>query len=322
MLSLNPVKDLQSQIYECVELSDKNLDHNDIKNSLSAVGLTSTNKILSSYPHMISGGQRQRFMIAMSILRKPNIMIADEPTTALDVTLQKQILDTLNNLKNDLNMSMLLISHDIELIKRYCDHILVMKSGVIVENQSTSRIFSQPDHAYTKQLVNFKTSKFREDFITKEDKVLQTKNLSCKYLVKDSFFRKKKEYFNALEDININIYEGESVGIVGESGSGKTTLAMSIMHLLSYEGEIRICEKITQENIGQRTIEAEKALNIIALEAQSALDGRFQKISKDNVNNQLESFLNSLSDNEIVQFKQSNDYSEPVSYTHLRAHET
>ena len=93
MLSLNPVKDLQSQIYECVELSDKNLDYNDIKNSLSAVGLTNTNKILSSYPHMISGGQRQRFMIAMSILRKPNIMIADEPTTALDVTLQKQILD-------------------------------------------------------------------------------------------------------------------------------------------------------------------------------------------------------------------------------------
>ena len=114
MLSLNPVKDLQSQIYECVELSDKNLDHNDIRNSLSAVGLTDINKILSSYPHMISGGQRQRFMIAMSILRKPSIMIADEPTTALDVTLQKQILDTLNNLKNDLNMSMLLISHDIE----------------------------------------------------------------------------------------------------------------------------------------------------------------------------------------------------------------
>ena len=249
MLSLNPVKDLQSQIYECAELSDKNLNHNDIKNSLNAVGLSNTNKILSSYPHMISGGQRQRFMIAMSILRKPNIMIADEPTTALDVTLQKQILDTLNNLKNDLNMSMLLISHDIELIKRYCDHILVMKSGVIVENQPTNKIFIQPQHAYTKQLVNFKTSEFREDFLTKEDKVLETKSLSCKYLVKDSFFSKKKEYFNALKDININIYQGESVGIVGESGSGKTTLAMSIMHLLSYEGEIRICDKITQEKL-------------------------------------------------------------------------
>ena len=251
MLSLNPVKDLQSQIYECAELSDKTLDHNDIRSSLNAVGLTNTKKILSSYPHMISGGQRQRFMIAMSILRKPNIIVADEPTTALDVTLQKQILDTLDNLKNDLNMSMLLISHDIELIKRYCDHILVMKSGVIVENQSTNKLFSQPEHAYTKQLINFKTSKFREDFISKEDKVLETKNLSCKYLVKDSFLRKKKEYFSALEDINIDIYEGESVGIVGESGSGKTTLAMSIMHLLSYEGEIRICEKITQEKLLQ-----------------------------------------------------------------------
>ena len=99
MLSLNPVKTLHSQISECIELSDLELDENDIKNSLSSVGLSDINKILNSYPHMISGGQRQRFMIAMAILRQPNIIIADEPTTALDVTLQKQILDTLNNLK-------------------------------------------------------------------------------------------------------------------------------------------------------------------------------------------------------------------------------
>ena len=141
MLSLNPVKDLRSQIYECIELSNDNLDESDIKNSLHAVGLSNVSKILGSYPHMISGGQRQRFMIAMSILRKPNILIADEPTTALDVTLQKQILDTLRILKNDLDMSMVLISHDIELIKRYCDQIVVMKNGSIVENQSTSEIF-------------------------------------------------------------------------------------------------------------------------------------------------------------------------------------
>ena len=183
---------------------------------------------------MISGGQRQRFMIAMSILRKPNIIIADEPTTALDVTLQKQILDTLKALQNDLGMSLVLISHDIELIKRYCDQIVVMKEGSIIENQDTELIFRNPLTKYTKELVNFKSSLFREDIVDSNEKVLETKNLNCKYLTKDSFLSNNKKYYDALKDINIYINKGESVGIVGESGSGKTTLAMSIMHLLSY----------------------------------------------------------------------------------------
>ena len=142
MLSLILLKVFYSQINECLELSEDSLDDSDIRNALNAVGLTNINKILNSYPHMISGGQRQRFMIAMSILRKPNIMIADEPTTALDVTLQKQILDTLNSLKKDLDMSLVLISHDIELIRRYCDEIAVMKNGCIIENQKTELIYS------------------------------------------------------------------------------------------------------------------------------------------------------------------------------------
>ena len=249
MLSLNPVKTLHSQISECIELSDLELDENDIKNSLSSVGLSDINKILNSYPHMISGGQRQRFMIAMAILRQPNIIIADEPTTALDVTLQKQILDTLNNLKSDLNMSMVLISHDIELIRRYCDQIAVMKDGMIIENQSTIKIFSAPKDSYTKELVDFKSSEFRNKNFSNNVRILETKNLYCKYLLKDSLFKKKKEFFNALRNINIHIHEGESVGIVGESGSGKTTLAMTIMHLLSYDGEISICKDINKTNI-------------------------------------------------------------------------
>ena len=247
MLSLNPVKSLHSQINECLELSEDSLDDSDIRNALNAVGLTNISKILNSYPHMISGGQRQRFMIAMSILRKPSIMIADEPTTALDVTLQKQILDTLNSLKKDLDMSLVLISHDIELIRRYCDEIAVMKNGCIIENQKTVNLFMKPVHEYTQQLVNFKASSFRNDSISSNEEILNTDNLNCKYLTKDSFVTKRKEYFHALKDINIQIYSGESVGIVGESGSGKTTLAMSIMHLLSYEGNITICENITKK---------------------------------------------------------------------------
>ena len=251
MLSLNPVKSLHSQIVECIELSDKNLDISDIREALIAVGLNDTKKILNSYPHMISGGQRQRFMIAMSVLRKPSIIIADEPTTALDVTLQKQILDTLVNLKNDMNMSMMLISHDIELIKRYCDSIAVMKDGSIIENDSTYRIFAYPKHEYTRSLVNSKSISYRKEKYDKTENILETKNLNCKYLTKDSLLKKNKIYYQALNNINIHISRGESVGIVGESGSGKTTLAMSIMHLLGYDGEIKICQNITKNELSK-----------------------------------------------------------------------
>ncbi len=249
MLSLNPVKTLESQINECIKLSNDNLTSQDIINSLKDVGLNETNKILTSYPHMISGGQRQRFMIAMSLLRRPQIIIADEPTTALDVTLQKQILDMLVDLKNNLNMSMMLISHDINLIKKYCDDIVVMKDGKLLENQSTNSIFSNPKNEYTKKLVSLKSVEYRSYLPEKKDMVLRTRELGCKYLVKNSLFRSRKKYFQALADININIREGEAVGIVGESGSGKTTLAMSIMHLLSYEGKITICESINKSNL-------------------------------------------------------------------------
>ena len=251
MLSLNPVKSLHSQIVECIELSDKNLDISDVKEALIAVGLNDTKKILNSYPHMISGGQRQRFMIAMSVLRKPSIIIADEPTTALDVTLQKQILDTLNNLKNDMNMSMMLISHDIELIKRYCDSIAVMKDGSIIEKDATDKIFAYPKHEYTRSLVNFKSISYRKENFDKTENILETKNLNCKYLTKDSLLKKNKIYYQALNNINIHINRGESVGIVGESGSGKTTLAMSIMHLLGYDGEIKICQNITKNELSK-----------------------------------------------------------------------
>ncbi len=251
MLSLNPVKSLHSQIIECIDISDKKLNLDDVKEALIAVGLNDTKKILNSYPHMISGGQRQRFMIAMSVLRKPSIIIADEPTTALDVTLQKQILDTLNNLKNDMNMSMMLISHDIELIKRYCDSIAVMKDGSIIEKDATDKIFAYPKHEYTKSLVNFKSISYRKENFDKTENILETKNLNCKYLTKDSLLKKNKIYYQALNNINIHINRGESVGIVGESGSGKTTLAMSIMHLLGYDGEIKICQNITKNKLSK-----------------------------------------------------------------------
>ena len=277
MLSLNPVKSLNSQINECIELSSNKLTYQDIQDALISVGLTDVNKILSSYPHMLSGGQRQRFMIAMSVIRKPRVIIADEPTTALDVTLQKQILDMLITLKTNLDMSMILISHDINLIKKYCDKIIVMKGGKILEINTTENLFTNPQHEYTKELVNFKTKTYRDNIINTNELVLETNELNCKYLTQDSFFKDKKVYFKALKDINIYIKQGESVGIVGESGSGKTTLAMSIMHLLSYEGNISICGDINKSRI-QINRKLRKNFQIIFQDPFSSLSPRMMII--------------------------------------------
>ena len=296
MLSLNPVKTLESQINECLRLSNYNLDHLDIIKSLQDVGLSDVNKILSSYPHMISGGQRQRFMIAMSLIRKPKIIIADEPTTALDVTLQKQILDTLVDLKNNLSMSMMLISHDINLVKKYCDHIIVMKNGHLIENQKTHDIFSNPHSDYTKKLVNLKSAVYRDEHSQKNKMILETKNLCCKYLIKDSIFSSKKKYFQALNNININIKEGESVGVVGESGSGKTTLAMSIMHLLSYEGDITICNMINKYKIKEDR-KLRKNFQIIFQDPFSSLSPRMT--IKQILSEGVSSLLNITSEKEI-----------------------
>ena len=191
---------------------------------------------------MLSGGQRQRIMMAIALVCKPDILIADEPTTALDVTLQLQILDLLKDFKIKNNMSMILVSHDLDLIKNYTDRIIILKNGLIIEEGITENIFENPVTDYTKQLI----SSTPDRIVTakaSDIKILETNNLSCRFPLNNSFFLKNRKYFSALSDIQIYINEGETIGIVGESGSGKTTLAMAIMQLLDYSGQIIFNEK-------------------------------------------------------------------------------
>ncbi|MBT3697424.1 MAG: ABC transporter ATP-binding protein [Gammaproteobacteria bacterium] len=245
MLSLNPVQTIKTQLYEVIKLHiTKN--QNDIehlsKNIITQIGLYDFDKILSSYPHMLSGGQRQRIMMAIALVCKPDILIADEPTTALDVTLQLQILDLLKDFKIKNNMSMILVSHDLDLIKNYTDRIIILKNGLIIEEGITENIFENPVTDYTKQLI----SSTPDRIVTakaSDIKILETNNLSCRFPLNNSFFLKNRKYFSALSDIKIYINEGETIGIVGESGSGKTTLAMAIMQLLDYSGQIIFNEK-------------------------------------------------------------------------------
>jgi len=240
MLSLNPVQTIKGQLHEVIKLHvtkiQKDIDYLS-KEIIVKTGLDDVDKILSSYPHMLSGGQRQRVMIAIALVCKPDILIADEPTTTLDVTLQLQILDLLNNFKIENSMSMILVSHDLDLIKNYSDHIVILNNGSIVEEGLTRDVFEKPKNEYTKKLISSKPDRIITR-ISGDKKILETKNLSCKFPLNNPFFIKNKKYFTALSNINIHVNVAETIGIVGESGSGKTTLAMAIMQLLNYDGNI------------------------------------------------------------------------------------
>mgnify|MGYP001312491182 CR=1 FL=1 len=240
MLSLNPVQKISTQITEVIKL---HLTRNKIKQIVLAkdilfkTGLTDMQKVLDSYPHMLSGGQRQRVMIAIALVCNPDILIADEPTTALDVTLQLQILELLKKIKDEFNMSMLLISHDLDLIKSYTDRVIILRNGKLLEEGSTSSVFNQPKHSYTKDLIDSKPEKLIVENI-KSKTILKIEDVSCRFSVNNAFFKKNRKYFTALSGINIQLNSGETIGIVGESGSGKTTLGLSIMQLLNYSGNI------------------------------------------------------------------------------------
>ena len=194
MLSLNPVHTLKTQICEVIKLhltEDEGRFHDIIRSIFSKCGLEYEDKILNSYPHMLSGGQRQRAMIAISVVCNPKLLIADEPTTALDVTLQLQILELLKNLSKENGMSLIIISHDLDLIKNYTDNVIIMKDGRIEEANSTKKIFSSPQSDYTKQLINCRPER-RMDQKNNNQELLKISNLNCRFLTKNSLFKNKR----------------------------------------------------------------------------------------------------------------------------------
>ena len=237
MTSLNPLHNIEKQITECFEISEKSNKSKCI-NLLKEVGIENPEQRLSHYPHQLSGGQRQRVMIAMAIANNPDLLIADEPTTALDVTIQKQILDLLDKLRKKYNMSLLLITHDLGIVKYISDRVCVMKQGEIVEQNKTNKVFNQPNHSYTKKLINSKPRE-KKSQKKKSEVILSVKNLSVFYKNKNSFlFKNKDDYFQAVKNLSFQIIKGETLGIVGESGSGKSSIAQALIKLVSSEGSV------------------------------------------------------------------------------------
>jgi len=240
MSSLNPLHTIEKQINEILMTHSKisNLEASKkTKQLLISVGLESISNRLNSYSYELSGGQRQRVMIAMSIANNPDLLIADEPTTALDVTIQLQILTLLKKLQKDLNMAILFISHDLAIVKNIADYICIMKNGKIIEQNTKNNIFNNPQHVYTKELINYKNLK-KERNNKSKNIILKIENLKVWYPIKKGILRRTINYVKAVDLINFDLLENQTIGIVGESGSGKTSLILAILKLVSFEGKI------------------------------------------------------------------------------------
>jgi len=244
MTALNPVYTIGNQLVEPLMLHE-GLSHRAAKQRmlelLEQTGIPDPQQRFNLYPHMLSGGQRQRVMIAMALACQPKLLIADEPTTALDVTTQLQILELLETMQRNFGMAVLLISHDLNLVKHFADRICVMQQGQLVEQATTANLFAQPQHTYTQHLLNSQPTdlKGHYDYEAVPKPLLTAQQLSCRFDLKKSIWRRNRKILNAVDAVDLNIYPGETLGIVGESGSGKTTLGLCLLRLLQCQGEIQ-----------------------------------------------------------------------------------
>ena len=241
MTSLNPLHTIEKQLGESLAL------HQGLQGAeararvlslLQQVGINDAESRMGAYPHQLSGGQRQRVMIAMALANKPDILIADEPTTALDVTIQAQILDLLKDLKDEMGMGLLFITHDLGIVRRIADRVFVMQKGLVVEEGPTGEIFDNPQHPYTQKLLSAEPTGAPEPVAENAPEVLRTDNLKVWFPIQKGLLRRTVGHVKAVNDTSLSIRAGETLGIVGESGSGKTTAALAIMRLIGSEGEV------------------------------------------------------------------------------------
>lgn len=236
MTSLNPLHTIEKQISENI-LQHQAINKADAKQRtlelLHEVGIPEPQKRLNSYPHELSGGQRQRVMIAMALANNPKLLIADEPTTALDVTLQEQILQLLQTLQHKFGLAVLLISHDLSLVKRFAQRVAVMQQGLIVESNQTKTLFNSPQHHYTQLLLAAEPDGQAVPIAQDAPTLLRIDNLRLWFPIKKGFWQRIVDYVKAIDGLNLHLKVGETLGVVGESGSGKSTLAFAITRLVA-----------------------------------------------------------------------------------------
>jgi microcin C transport system ATP-binding protein len=246
MTSLNPLHTIEKQLGESLALHQRLVGaaaRTRLLELLEQVGISDAEGRLGAYPHQLSGGQRQRVMIAMALANKPDVLIADEPTTALDVTIQAQILDLLKDLKDRMGMGLLFITHDLGIVRRIADRVCVMQHGEIVEQGVTRDIFDNPQHPYTIKLLGAEPTGEPDPVPEGAAEIVSTEHLKVWFPITQGLLRRTVGHVKAVNDATLSVRAGETLGIVGESGSGKTTMALAIMRLIASEGGITFMDQ-------------------------------------------------------------------------------
>ena len=276
MVSLNPLHTVEKQLYEVLSLHrgmGRNVARGEILQYLDRVGIKDPKSKLASYPHQLSGGERQRVMIAMAILTHPKLLIADEPTTALDVSVQGQIIELLKELKKELNMSMLFISHNLGIVKKLADKVAVMQDGQIVEFNNKQRIFLRPQQEYTQTLLNSQPSGEPVPLPDTPGILLNVNHLDVEVVTQKRLFSSKKK--KIVDNIGFAVHQGETVGIIGESGSGKSTTALAILRLIKSKGDILFDSHPIQNLSGKKLLPFRSRIQVVFQDPFSSLNPRF-----------------------------------------------
>lgn len=241
MVSLNPLHTLEKQLYEVLSLHRgmrKEAARGEILDCLERTGIRHAAKRLTDFPHQLSGGERQRVMIAMALLTRPELLIADEPTTALDVTVQAQILQLLRELRDELNMSLLFITHNLSIVRKLADNVAVMQNGRCVEQNTATALFHAPQHPYTQRLLDSEPSGDPVPLTEGSQPLLNVENLGVAFPVRKGIFRRVVAENRVLNNVSFSLRPGETLGLVGESGSGKSTTGLALLRLIGSQGTI------------------------------------------------------------------------------------
>jgi microcin C transport system ATP-binding protein len=279
MTAFNPLYRIGDQLMEPLMLHEglkREAARQRVIELLDRTGIVEPHKRVDSYPHMLSGGQRQRAMIAMALACQPKLLIADEPTTALDVTIQVQILELLEDLQRDFGMSVLMITHDLNIVRRFADRICVMQEGRLVEENTVTELFQSPQHEYTIQLLDSQPESLgvEHETIDTSDRLLSAQNIKCYFPIKAGFFNKHVGDIKAVDDISLQLSGGETLGIVGESGSGKTTLGMCLLRLQNCQGFIEMEGRDLQSMSQRQLRQMRKEFQVVFQDPFSSLSPR------------------------------------------------
>ena len=275
--SLNPLHTISKQISETLiihrgmsksDAADRSLE------LLELVRIRNASERMNSFPHQLSGGQRQRVMIAMAIANEPGLLIADEPTTALDVTIQAEILTLLRDLQQKLGMSMLLISHDLNIVRKLADRICVMRHGELVETGTNRQVFENPQHSYTQMLLDAEPSGRSEEPAATAPVVIDSESVRVWFPVRRGVLRRTVGHIKAVDDVSVTVRQGETVGVVGESGSGKTSLALALLRLISSRGSIRFEGQEIQGKKSTELRELRRGIQIVFQDPYGSLSPR------------------------------------------------